>query len=396
MRLDARNGFVGDQMVDSFESLSNEARRSLAHSIENQFCVESGCALFDEGQNEEANTQVQPLKTEGKTTEFNIVLTHSAFRDLESFSQTKSEVTNILASVPSRIDSPSCYSLPRSNAFVLKEKLLRVIFRLDRKQSRVTVMAIANARINPLGKIWRYFAQSKGEDLLRTGELYFRRADLLTADPYECRLPDKVVEGRKEALESMYPGKSSEFVESFELARESSYVCCWTMREHESYLAWKHYCQERNAEGMLEDGGFAVETSQRRMTHLHSKLRASHEVHFRHVGYLDHWEDDIPSHDIGEEVFWKAYWFSDEREIRLAILRPMSWSSSPEWRRPEIPTGERVSVDLATFIDSIVFNPFASATHQESLRNCLKDHRPALFNRVRDSVILRKPPLGKP
>jgi hypothetical protein len=393
MRFDTKNGFLADQMTESFEALSNEARRSLAHSIENQFCIESGCALFDEGQNEEANGEVQPLEAEAKTPNLSIALTRSAFRDLESFSQTKSQVTDILANAPSRINSSSCYSLPRSNAFVLKEKLLRVIFRLDAKRSLITVMAIANARINPLGKIWRYFTQSKGEDLLRTGELYFRRADLLTADPYECRLPTKVVEGRKEALESIYPGKSGEFVESFELTRKSSYVCCWTTREHESYLAWKHYCQEKNAVGMLEEGGFAVQTNQRRMTHLHSQLRASHEVHFRHVGYLDHWEDDIPSHDIGEEVFWKAYWFSDEREIRLAILRPMSWSSSPEWKHPEIPTGERVSVDLPSMIDSIVINPFASPIQRERLCNCLKDHRPTLVNRVHDSVILRKPPL---
>ena len=263
MHLDIDFDFVAHIMANSLESWPDGERRSLAHLIENQFCVESGSALFDEGENEESRGEVQPLKAESKTPEVKILLTHSASRDLEFFSEMKPQVATIVAGVPSQISSPSCYSLPRSNAFVLKDGLFRVIFRLDTKQSLITVMAIADVRINPLGKIWRYFTQSKGEDLLKTGELYFRRADLLTADPYECRLPVKVVEKRKQALESVFPGKSNDFLEGFELSRGTSYVCCWTRREHESYLAWKHYCQEKNQDGIFEEGGFALQTTQR-------------------------------------------------------------------------------------------------------------------------------------
>jgi len=74
----------------------------------------------------------------------------------------------------------------------------------------------------------------------------------------------------------------------------------------------------------------------------------------------------------------------------------MSWSSSPEWKRPELPTGERLPVDLETFIDSIVINPFTAPTNRERLLKYLNDYRPRLLNRVHDSVILRKPPLENP
>ena len=152
-------------------------------------------------------------------------------------------------------------------------------------------MAIANAKINPLGKIWKYFKQSHAEDLLQTSELFFCRADCLTVDPYECRQPVRAIQRHKQALEAVYPGKGHEFVEGFEFLRDSSYVCCWTQREQESYLAWKHYCPENGKEG-----GFALQTTERRMFHLHAQLRSSHDVHCRHIGYLDYWLDDFPLH----------------------------------------------------------------------------------------------------
>ncbi len=379
-----------DEFIEMLESASIRERQLLLRSIENQFSIESAVVLFDEGELEIASGRLQTLVTAEVRDKHEIQMTNLALCDLNAFSRTRQAVINLLVEIPSRIHTQACYPLPERNGFVVKEQLLRVICRIE--HDRVIVMAIANVRIDPLGKVWRYFTQAKGEDLIKTGELYFRRADLLSADPYECRLPVKVVEARKRALESVYPGKSGDFSDSFELTRQSTYICCWTMREHESYLAWKHYCRGGTGDDFTE-GGFAVQSTQRRILHLHAGLRATHEVHCRQIGYLDHWNDDIPSHAIGEEAFWKANWFSDEREIRLAILRPHSWSNSPEWKKPEIPTGERVSIDLEVVVDSIVINPFASTADRERLDNCVKHYRSNLASRLRDSVILRKPPL---
>ena len=331
-----------DQIVNWFEALPNEERRLIASLVQGQFSVETACILFDEGLRELGRGQVHPLNPQEPARECEILLTVSALADLGAFGRGTDKVSKIIASIPSRIHASSCYRLPRENAFVLKEQLLRIIFVVAVDEKRITVMAIANATIDPLGKIWRYFTQSKAEDLLKSGELYFRRADLLTGDPYACRLPARVVEQRKRELESMFPGKSGNFEGGFEVSRQSTYVCCWTMREHESYLAWKHYCQEKTQHGLFEEGGFVLQTTQRRMTHLHAALRTSNDVYLRQVGYLDHWEDDIPSHDIGEEVFWKAFWFSDEKELRLALLRPFSWSNSAQWEKPPLPEGERI------------------------------------------------------
>ncbi len=376
------------QLADSLESLPNDKRSVFARLVENQFSQESALVLFDEGIQEETRGEVQWLESEMS----HVLLTRSGKLDLESISLTKRPpVMDILASIANRINATNSYQLPRPNAFVFKEQFLRVVVKME--GNLVTVMAIANAQINPLRKIWRYFKQSRAESIIRSSELYFCRADLLTADPYECRLPVKVAERTRKALEFVYPGKSEGFVPSFELPRKSSYVCCWRMQEHESYLAWKHYCQQKEQDGTSAEGGFALQTTQRRMFHLHGKLRTSHDVYCRQVEYLDHWNDDLPSHDIGEVVFWKAYWFSDERELRLALLRHYPWSSSPDWNPSQLRKGEPVHVDLEALVETIVLNPFASNSQLEQLRKLIGEHRRQLESRVRESVILRKPPL---
>jgi hypothetical protein len=358
--------------------------------IEGQFSLESGDALFDLGIIEERAGDIHPLNVESGTNTDAVVLTGSALRDLESHSsQGKSFVANILTNIPNGFDPSKHVALSRPNGFVLRDQFLRVVFRFDRKNSRVVVMAIANAKIDPLGKVWKYFKQSHAEDLLRSSELFFCRTDCLTTDPYECRQPVRAIERHKQALEEVFPGKSNEFVEGFEFLRESSYVCCWTRREQESYLAWKHYCQKEG-----EDGGFAIQTTERQMFHLHAKLRNSHDVHCRHVGYLDYWLDDFPTTEHGEEVFWKADWFSDEREVRLAIIRHLSGTyESIREQQKKLPKGERVHCNLDLLTNSIVFNPFGSPGQHKHLKELLAKFQPKLENCVRTSVILKKPPL---
>jgi hypothetical protein len=373
-------------LIESFETLPNDERRSFAQLIENQFSLESGDMLFDLGTFEEQAGNIHSLNTDTGT----ILLTGSALRDLESHSsQGKLYVTKALANIPIRLNSSNHVALSRPNGFVFREEFLRVVFRLDHANSRVVVMAIANAKIDPLGKVWKYFKQSHAEDLLRSSELFFCRADCLTADPFECRQPIRAIERHKRALEEVFPGQSHEFVDGFEFLRESSYVCCWTRREQESYLAWKHYCQTDR-----EEGGFALQTTERQLFHLHAKLRSSHDIYCRHVGYLDYWLDDFPTTEHGEEIFWKADWFSDEREIRLALIRHLSGTyESIRNQQKELPKGERIFCDLDLLTSSIVFNPFGSTEQHNHIKELILEFQPELESRIRASVILKKPPL---
>ena len=144
---------------------------------------------------------------------------------------------------------------------------------------------------------------------------YFCRLDKLSGDPREARLPRFAKRVRTLAFQGVFGDRAHEVVDAGEeRLRGTTYVCCWTRREHESYLAWKHYCPS--------SGGIAVQTSWRHLEHLYSALHAKDaQMHCRAVGYLDPLLDDLPDHSEGEQVFWKSHWFSDEREIRFAVLR---------------------------------------------------------------------------
>lgn len=72
----------------------------------------------------------------------------------------------------------------RNTGWILVDGKLSWVIRRERK--RIIVHGIAQPHLNSYRKIWRYFSQRKALDLLRTGELYLRRLDLLP-DQYECR-----------------------------------------------------------------------------------------------------------------------------------------------------------------------------------------------------------------
>jgi hypothetical protein len=134
----------------------------------------------------------------------------------------------------------------------------------------------------------------------------------------------------------------------------------------------------------------AVQSSWRRISHLHSMLRSTDEQVFcRAVGYLDPSIDDVPDHSEGEQVFWKSHWFSDETEIRLAILRTQSGSLDKIQQRiqNDLPTGERIRCDLNLLIERAVLNPFASQDQRQGLHTHFQEYHPALVGQIFESVI---------
>lgn len=146
-------------------------------------------------------------------------------------------------------------------------------------------------------------------------------------------------------------------------------------------MAWRHYCPS--------GGGLAIQTTWRRIAHIHAALRAKDEnVFCRAVQYLDPLSELLPSTEHGEEIFWKANWFSDETEIRFAVMRHLS-GTHDQIRKAiaEKPFGERIACDLNHLVCAIVVNPFVSCEQRITLQQTLEKFQPALAHRVRDSVI---------
>jgi hypothetical protein len=134
-----------------------------------------------------------------------------------------------------------CLSLRGPQGYLLRDGPFRIVFRLGKDNAHDVVFAIAPAGIDPTENVWRYFDQPKAEDLLKTGCLYFCRLDQLTDDPREARLPLYARRVRTHVYGKTFGADASKVVnESEEILRGTTYVCCWTRREHESYLAWRH------------------------------------------------------------------------------------------------------------------------------------------------------------
>lgn len=361
--------------TDLFDSLSSSEREDLRWMLECGVTNEDAAVLLADGLAEES----KPLDG------FDILFTPSALRDLECFGTTdiRKRLDVILHNLNSASHIESFVDLQGGIGRLHRAGPFRVVSANQNVNGKTVVVAIAPAGISPTTGVWRYFDQSKAEDLLESSSLYFCRLDKLTGDPREGRLPHISTITKRAAFQTTFGNDTVEAVSnSEELLRATSYVCCWTRRQHESYLAWKHYCPS--------GGGFAIRTTWRQLAHLHCALKKNDDQVFcRAVGYLDPSADDLPNHEHGEQVFWKAKWFSDETEIRLAVFR---WKSGAVQellaQRNEWSVGEKIRLDVEQLIQHIVVNPFASDSQKETIIEGIKKFQPHLADRILESAIV--------
>ncbi len=381
-------------LIEEFERacsvLNADERERLREMLEYGLTPDAAMALLMDGRLEEAEKGAVPLKA------WSVSLTPSAQGDLESFHpgwpvRIRLEALLGQLSFSTTQDRKRCHNLDSGCFWLLHDDALRILFKWEPNAPRGVVYAITCAAVNPLAKVWRYFDQAKALDLIQTGELYFRRADLLPGDPLEVRLPTQSKRMLVRAFRGVFGADAERFAEEHERHTVcTTYVCCWTRREFESHMAWSHYCSK--ADGR-HGGGFAIQTRWRRLIHFHSARRL-HDADFfcRKVGYLKP-DDALPTSDQGESAFWKRIWFSDETEIRLATLRLGSGTSDEiDERLRSAPDAERIRCDLDSLTESLVWNPFASNKQREDLSACLRTYRPELFTRLRESAIPRPAP----
>lgn len=118
---------------------------------------------------------------------FSVRFTDSAWNDFELFrgKEIRERIGTILSDVTATKRNRRHEQLPGSAGWLLSEEMFRIVFKKEETNAPV-ICAIAVDGINPLQRVWRYFDQTKAEDLLRTGCLYFCRLDKLTG---EGRLP---------------------------------------------------------------------------------------------------------------------------------------------------------------------------------------------------------------
>jgi hypothetical protein len=365
-------------LAEAFDSLTEEQRTYFRHMLNYGLTAEAADKLLISGLQEErvrGTTKVPP---------FTARFLESAKLDLSIFQleSTRTELASVLGDLTADRPGRRFKSLRGGLGRLISEGPFRIILKPGSHPGEDVVVAVASAGINPLQKIWRYFDERKAVDLIESGTLYLCRLDKLVNDPLEGRLPANVKRSRIRIFEEVFGPDAVHVVEKDEeIVRGTTYVSCWTRRDHESFLAWRHYCPS--------NGGFAIQSTWRQIAHVHSALRGrDHRVFCRAVGYLDPAVDELQGTGVGEEVFWKAKWFTDEFEIRFAVIRQHSGEHDAILKQIDnSPPGERVDCPFELLVDQIILNPFSSEEQRARLRSLVEAKRPALMQRVVDSVI---------
>jgi hypothetical protein len=246
--------------------------------------------------------------------------------------------------------------------------------------------------VQPTTKAWRYFDQKKAIHLIKTSQLYLQRLDLLTdyyeGDPYEGNPTFSLIEGDIYAHSQVFGHADEASIrKEFEYERKATFVSCWQMSDYESWFMWKQYCQR--------GGGFAVQTTIKRL----SALADEKSLLLHNVKYLDHWADNSLVHTIPCQVFVKPCWFSDEKEIRLALFHSECINGIMDERRENalarLKDHELIETNLANVVEQIVLNPFSCECQKKEVVGLVESLRPELKSRLCESGITNKPVLSQ-
>jgi hypothetical protein len=350
--------YYSERIAAFLDGLSSEKRVLTKCALETGFDEQAAQELFKEGVAEQA----QFGTSRDETWQPDLLFVPSALRDLRCFvdESVKGKLRQALSTLPASHGTRAC-GRTAGGGWVLNDGPFRIVYNVDDASRSFVVFGIACWACNPMLKVWRYLDQPKAEDLVRTGELYFRRLDLLE-DNYEATPTLAHYLDYEAARKRVFPADSPTGDTLFDARKLSAFVCCWRMGPHESWLMWKQYCPK--------NGGFAIQTTWRKLGHLHALLRQSHNVYCRLVSYIQHRIDAPRTGGLGDEGFYKAVWFSDEREIRLVRFRDEYFHVTREALEANpglIPEGDRIRCDLSGFVERIVFNPFTSRRKRTTL-----------------------------
>jgi hypothetical protein len=376
--------YYSEKIAAFLDGLSGEERVLAKCALEAGFDGQAAQELFEEGVAEQA----QFGTSREETWQPDLLFVPSALGDLQYYvnESVKGRLRQALSTLPANHGTRAC-GRTVGGGWVLNDGPFRIVYNVDDASRSFVVFGIACWACNPMLKVWRYLDQPKAEDLVRTGELYFRRLDLLE-DKYEATPTLARYSDYEAARKRVFPAGPPTSETLFEARKRSAFACCWRMSPHESWLMWKQYCPK--------NGGFAIQTTWRKLSHLHNILRESHNVHCGMVSYTRHWVDAPGTGGLGDECFYKAAWFSDEREIRLVRFRDEYFHVTQKALEASpglIPKCDRIPCDLSALVEGIVFNPFTTPRKITTLTKLMKKHRPELQPLIRPSEILH-PPMG--
>jgi hypothetical protein len=225
-----------------------------------------------------------------------------------------------------------------------------------------------------MAKIWRYMDLAKFVSLIQSRSLYLARLDKL-ADSYEGTITSRTADGINEFFKQIgstntYKTMSKLFQES----RQTTFVSCWHVNEHESEAMWRLYG--------LAGGGIAIQTTYSKLV---ESIEFQHDVYIGLVRYIDYSTDILPDVNGFSPAMHKRASFMHEREVRLVWY----WGSIPE--HDQAPTHLTMPWNLEAYVEKIYVDPNAPAYYFEAVQAVLKNMAPDLESRLEWSQMKASP-----
>jgi hypothetical protein len=223
---------------------------------------------------------------------------------------------------------------------------------------------------DPRSPIWRYIEFWKLEDLVRTGQLYLRRADLL-GDEREGLPPseyERMLYLSQFDLDDIQ--ERDHHIGSLAQFRQSFYVNCWHLDNGETATMWTRYGRD----------GVAIVSRYDLLKHVLHPL--PDEVM---VGLIRYGTQHLTDWNVVRFVTTKREEYAPEREVRAMIWlrdpgdtmnRHFDLHNRPHDRPiydppPTCPEAIRRDIDVATLITEVVVSPLASTDRLEDVRALL-------------------------
>lgn len=203
-------------------------------------------------------------------------------------------------------------------------------------------------------KVWKYLDLGKLIFMLSKKQLYLTRIDLL-GDGFEGTLTKAFME----ALEAFAKERNDKFIvnsvrQTAQLGRNSSYVNCWRMDEHESEAMWKLYCPNNQ--------GVVLQTTYNKLVNSSSDK----DLHIGMVTYIDY---ETGFFQAAENLFYsilhKRKAFEHEKEIRIVTTQHYMEN------KPLLP-GKVFSWDISNCIENIYVNPYSESWYHDVITETLQ------------------------
>ncbi len=221
--------------------------------------------------------------------------------------------------------------------------------------------------------VWRFLDLRKCEDLFKTSELFFNRADRFPQDNQEGLAPEEYIPilrlrryDLRDALELNH------HIASLKQFRESFYISCWHLFQEETVGMWAKF------------GSIAICSTYRR---LKAVLDSFDVVDEPHLGLVRYGSKHLTGWNTMRFITTKREQFADEREVRAllwirdeyaGINRHFDENNFPHDEPLTPPPPDRVkkfhrrTVDLRLLLTGIVLGPWTTADMQVRVQGMLR------------------------